>query len=330
MVAFGSAIGGTKVNRYSASDAAISYSDCVTPAIVNNRAQFVRPITDDFNLKYANPGTRVRFRSNAKVVNVLLYYSGFASYTGYPNLLGSVFIDGIFVQNFWSPQTHLVTADHRVNIVNATAADRLYEIIFPYEESVEFSAVEVDDPYVVTAAAARTGLILVPFGDSITQGFLASQVTKSWPYLLGIAKGWRVINMGYGSRLTVAADGTQVGTLPADRITVMIGHNDYGTQTPLATFKAAWKSLVTNIHTALPTVPIYAISLLWNAGSAPLTPANYRTQVSDAVSELGWSQLHYVDGLTLTTNAGTSFADSLHPNDIGAAEIASALAGVMT
>ncbi len=326
LIGSGGGLGGyISVNTYAANDGLLAYTDCVAPSYVNGYARFQRPLTDDYT--YSMPGARLRFRSNAKIVNVMLRYNGLVTRSDARNTIGHVYIDGVFSANFTGPYAIDVTGVHRVNIVNGSASDRLYEIILPYADGLEFGGVEVDAPYVVTAAAARTGDLMVCFGDSITQGFSATDTRRSWPFLLGEAKGYRCLNMGFGGRATIAADGTVLGGMGADLITVLIGYNDFAAQTALATFKANFKSLLTNINAVDPTVPVYVATPIVSATVLGIPLSSYRTQITAGISELAFAQVTSVDGSALCSIG--NLADGVHPNDTGSAEMATNWAAIV-
>lgn len=313
------------VNRYAADDSTLEYTDCVAPSFVDGYARFQRPITDTgTDYQYTMPGGRLRFRSDAKVVNVLLRYNGLITRTDARNSIGAVYIDGAFSSNFSSPQSVNVVTVGRLNIVNATASDRLYEIILPYADGVEFGGVEVDKPYVVTAATAKTGSLMVCYGDSITQGFHASEVRKGWPFLLAEAKGYRCINMGYGGRQTTVSDGTAIANLNPDLITVLIGTNDYLNQKAVATYQSDLTSLLQNINAVNSTVPVY-ISAPIDCGTSLTIPlSDYQAVPGAVISSLGYAQLHGVNKSTLITDFGAQMnADGVHPNDAGNTQMAS-------
>lgn len=315
-------IGGGKsgyigVNSYAANSGLLAYTDCVAPSFVNGYARFQRSTSDaGSGYSYAMPGGRLRFRSNAKIVNVLLRYNGLITRTDARNSIGAIYIDGAFSVNFTSPAGINAVTPHRVNIVNASAADRLYEIVLPYADGVEFGGVEVDQPFVVTAAAARTGRLMVCYGDSITQGFWGSEVRNTWPFLLAAAKGFRCINMGFGGRQTVGSDGAAIAALNPDLVVILMGTNEYLNQVPIATFQSDYTALLQSFHAVLPNVPIYIAGCIFNAQSLTIPLSSYQAVPGTVKTNLGYSQLIGVNNGALITNTSTQMnADGTHPND---------------
>ncbi|MFZ5692461.1 MAG: SGNH/GDSL hydrolase family protein [Pseudomonadota bacterium] len=313
---------GEHPGSYAANDPAISYSDCVAPTFVNGWARFRRPIDDaPSDYQYCMPGARQRFMSNAPSVSVQLRWNGLVTRSDARNLIGHVFVDGVFVQDFQTPAGINVVTTGAVVINMGSSANRLYEIILPYADGVEFGGVEVDPAYAVTAAPPRTGPLLVCVGDSITQGFLATDVRRGWPFLLAQAKGFRCINLGYGGRITVPSDGTAAANLNPDRITVLYGMNDYLIQRPVADYKADYKQLLMNIHAIAPTVPVYCSAITLTTQSLPIPLSSYQAVPGQCISELGYSQLVGVDTATLIPDSSKLAPDGVHPNDAGNANM---------
>ncbi|MCS6242561.1 MAG: hypothetical protein H2172_01680 [Opitutus sp.] len=62
----------------------------------------------------------------------------------------------------------------------------------------------------------------VAYGDSITQGYRASDALAAYPVLVAKARGWKLTNLGLGWR-QATSDGRFIGSMPADIITILIG-----------------------------------------------------------------------------------------------------------
>ncbi|WP_051052541.1 SGNH/GDSL hydrolase family protein [Bradyrhizobium liaoningense] len=308
---------GVTPGLYAANDPAIAYTDCVVPSFVNGWARFQRPIADTgSDYQYCMPGARQRFKSIAPTVNVSLRWNGLVTRTDARNLIGHVFVDGVHNRDFQTPGAVNQVLTSVLTLNMGTVADRLYEIILPYADGVEFGQIQVDPAYTITAAAPRSGPLMVCLGDSITQGFLATDVRRGWPFLLAAAKGYRCINLGYGGRITVADDGTKAANLNPDLIVVLLGMNDFLSQRPLADYKTAFKQLLTNIHTVDPTVPVYIAGITLSTVVLPIPHASYSNVAGQAISELGYSQLVGVDAATLIPDS-SYLSEGIHPNDAG-------------
>ncbi|MEZ2131533.1 MULTISPECIES: hypothetical protein [unclassified Sinorhizobium] len=73
--------------------------------------------------------------------------------------------------------------------------------------------------------------------DSITHGFSTTKTTDSWSYKLSVLKGRRVLNLANEGAQAIAADGNALAGTGADRVTYLIGYNNFVAQTALATSK---------------------------------------------------------------------------------------------
>lgn len=314
---------GSTPGSYAANNAAIAYTDCVAPTFVNGWARFRRPIDDaGSDYQYAMPGARQRFRSTAPSVTAKLRWNGLITRTDARNLIGHVFVDGVFNRDFQTPAAINAVTEGALVLNMGTSADRLYEIILPYADGVEFGEIQIDPAYAVTAAAARTGPLMVCLGDSITQPFLATDVRRGWPFLLAQARGYRCINMGYGGRVAVPGDGTIVANLNPDLITVMLGRNEFLSQIDPATYKANLKALLMNIHAVKPTVPVCVSAPISTTATRTIPYSSYEAVAGQCITELGYSQLIGVDKATLITNTATQLGpDGIHPNDAGNAQM---------
>ena len=322
---------GGGISFYAADNANLSYTDCVAPTFVNGFARFRRPLVDTgSDFQYCMPGGRLRFRTNATSIAISLRYNGLVTRADARNFIGHVYIDGVYNNDFQTPYAVNVVNTQIMTLSNPSGAYKLVEVILPYADGVEFGGVTIDPAYVITPAAPRTGRLMVCLGDSITQGFFATDVRRSWPFLLAEAKGFRCINLGYGGRTTIPADGTAAANLNPDLITVLLGMNDYFGQTPVAAYKANLKQLLVNIHAVNPTVPVYisAITLTTQSLSIPLS--SYRPAAGECIDELGYSQLVGVDTGTLIANSTQLTPDGVHPNNDGTANMASGWGAVIT
>lgn len=236
-------------------------------------------------------------------------------------------VDGAEVGTFsasvaWN-QTKLDTP-----IFSLTAGIKTVTIVWPIGAGLELRGIRVNSG-AVTSLATRPSNALLVCGDSITQGYGATKATASWPYLLAVAKNRRLINMGYGGRGAVASDGSALAGLSADRVTYMIGYNDFAGQTPLVTFQASVEGWITNARAALPSAKIYVISPIYSTAANTIPLSSYRNAVHAAVLAVGDGNTYFVDGLSIMTNSADRLLDGIHPNDVGAAEISTNLVGVI-
>ena len=329
-------------------DARISYSDYVRLSFVtsplnasNKVARFDRllPIAGK-GYEWDNPGARIRFRTDASSVQVALYYNDLHISTSARNSLGFYLVDGA-MNSAWTFQTlatAVIRAPEQVFVSLAVPGGggfHDYEVVLPYGDSVDFQGVTVNGAAQFQTPAARPALRYLAYGDSITQGFTASDVGKSYAYRVATQKGWQIVNLGLAGRATTASDGSTVGSLGADVISVLIGVNDWQGGVPLATYSNRLASFLTNLRSLQPTVPIYLLTPLWVDASwdpasdiAPLE--SYRQVVRDVASARNDPKLVVIEGPELIDHS-TAYFDAVlvHPNDLGFAMMADRLVARM-
>lgn len=314
--------------------ASITYSDYAHATVSAATATFDRIIAADTGIGYDNPGTRIRFRTDATTATATLYYNGLHT-NGSQNSVGVVLVDGAVASTFT-----FVSRPGALTIpllAQGSAAFHNVEIVLPYADSVDFQGLTVNPTAAFQAIAPRPATRYVAYGDSITQGYWASDATKNYPAQIGALRDWTVVNMGFGGRQLTAADGTAVGGLGGSIVTVLMGVNDSIAGKTVAQFKTDYANLIANIRLLQPNVPIYAITPLFTTapyGGGSLIPL-YRTAIGDLVSSLGDPNVRLVDGLALIpgitgANCATWMPDGIHPNDTGFALIAQNLAPLLS
>ena len=295
------------------------------------KLSFIRSITEAYNFKYCSPGTRVGFNTNSLSVKINVFYNFLVTPSAARNYVGVVLADGVEVATFTNPSTNTASATVETLVTFGSVATRKIEIIWPYGDGMELVNVKVVSGSTVTIASARPTNKLLLLGDSITHGFYASKVTASWAYLLCGLKSVQMISEGYGSLRTVGSYGTSSATgSGAYAVTVALGYNDFGAQIALATFQTAYQLILTNIRAALPSAKIYVITPIYSTSTNTIPLSDYRTYIGNAVTAVGDVNTVLIDGLTLMTNNSNRLADGIHPNDTGSAEIATALAALIT
>ena len=314
-------------------NASISQSDyCAIATKDATKVRFVRPIVDGQGFETCNPGARVaRFITNSQTVTIRLAYTGLVTRVDTYNAIGWVLVNGAKYQSFTYAQDIGHSNPKLVALSFPSASYRTIEVVLPYCASVDLTGVDIESTATISAAGNRPTTRIAFGGDSITHGFITTDESVSWTYLLGVAKDWETVNMGYGSRQCFAVDGTSLGALGADVATYLMGFNDFNNQRPTATFKSEYKGFLTNFHTGSPGVKIYCITPLWTSVVKATPIETYRQQIRDALPELGDPLNVLVEGTTLTTGGAGSFnVDGIHPNDTGAAEIAAALSAIVS
>lgn len=309
-------------------NAAFNTSDYCSVNVSSSRIRFARPTVDGQGFEYTNPGARVRFVSNSSTINFKFQYTNLVTRLDTYNGVGLILADGVQVGTF----DRAIGAAGPLNLLLqfGSSASRVVEVVMPYCSSVDFLGVDLVIGATLSIPSARPSTRYVAMGDSITHGFVVSDIGKEWAYKLAEAKGWQFVNHGYGGRQCIPADGTTLAALNPTVATYLIGYNDFYQQGSLAAFKANFKAFVTNFRAVNSTAKLYCITPTWSPNTfGALTLEMYRQQIRDGLTELGNALNVLVEGEALATNSTTRFPDSVHPNDLGATEIATALASIV-
>lgn len=298
------------------------YTDYQSLSVTRTRAKMRRIYVDISNYYNAAPGARIRIRTTVPDIKFIFEYDAPqpVSYNG----AFSVLVNGVEQDPIVFPSS---TGEVAIQVTGT--GDRTIEVIMPIGSSWLFKGIQRFNTGTLVAPAARPTKLIACFGDSITNGYFASRSSKTWPFLLAQFQNARLINCGYGSETSTADRGTEAGNLQADITTYCIGYNDFGAQTALATYKANVQNFVDDFRAVHPTGKLYLGGPFYTPNTNTLTPAMYRTQVADVVVSENDPNTILLDTLGASTNAVTSWPDSIHPNNVGSLEIATAFNGAI-
>jgi lysophospholipase L1-like esterase len=195
---------------------------------------------------------------------------------------------------------------------------------------------------VITAIRAISGAIApappqrrwLCYGDSIAAGWVADGPAGAWPARVGRAHELDVINLGYaGAARGELASAEEIAKLSADVISLSHGTNCW-TRTPHdpALFAAGFASFLAIVRQQHPALPIVAVSPVLRADAEQTcnrlgaTLADLRGAFEATVREricAGDARISLVPGLPLLP--AERFADGIHPDDDGHAQLAAAL-----
>lgn len=176
------------------------------------------------------------------------------------------------------------------------------------------------------------------YGDSIAEGWRASEPAAAWPHIVARRHDLDVVNLGYaGAARGELATAQEIASLPADLITIAHGTNCW-TRTPHSAelFGVGLSAFLDLVRADHPETPIVAISpiLRMDAESTPnvlgLSLSQLRTVFEHVVAERrrdGDLQLQLVPGHGLVPEA--QLPDGIHPNDEGHLMLAEALGPVL-
>ncbi len=173
------------------------------------------------------------------------------------------------------------------------------------------------------------------YGDSIAEGWCASEPAGAWPQILAREQRLDVVNLGYaGAARGELASAEEIAQLPADLISIAHGTNCW-TRTPHSAelFAAGLRAFLAIVRASHPRTPLVAISPILRADAerapnklgatlADLRAAFERTIL--AARDAGDRALVLVPGLSLVPRE--RLPDGIHPDDAGHVLLARAIA----
>jgi len=179
----------------------------------------------------------------------------------------------------------------------------------------------------------------VAYGDSITQGWIASGPSRAWTAIAARKAGLDLVNLGYaGAARGEIVSAEHVADLPADIITIAYGVNCWS-RTPhsVGMLTEGLRGFLDVVRSGHPSAPIVVISpvIRPDAEDAPnrlgATLAELRQAMESVVRqriEDGDTALALIEGLGIIT--AEHLDDGIHPGDEGHKRIAAAVVKVLT
>ena len=175
------------------------------------------------------------------------------------------------------------------------------------------------------------GAKAVFLGDSYTSGWNGAGLgARGWPALVGVARGWRVVNLsvpGTGFMnpgWTAQPIGSRVDAAirqKPDVVFVAAGHND--SRWSGATTSRAADRVIDRLHAALPDAVIVIVAPIWQDGSPPTRCLILRDELRRKARSIGEG---FIDPLAERWFTGTSHrfigSDGFHPTNAGHADVA--------
>jgi lysophospholipase L1-like esterase len=189
-----------------------------------------------------------------------------------------------------------------------------------------------------TLAPARRGPRWLAYGDSITEGWVASGPANAWPAIAARDYGLDLVNLGYaGAARGEIPSAEQIAATSADVISIAYGTNCW-TRTPhsCGQFREGLLAFLAIVRQGHPETSIVVASpvLRPDAEAQPnrlgATLADLRAETEEVVVDLraaGDVRLTLVKGLPLLS-AG-QLPDGIHPGDAGHAILAEAIGGAV-
>ena len=184
--------------------------------------------------------------------------------------------------------------------------------------------------------AAPAGPRWLAYGDSLTEGWIATGPAYCWPALAARRHGLDVVNLGYaGSCRGELASAEQIAKLPADVISLAYGTNCW-TRIPHSTalLAANLRAFLSILREGHPQTPIVISSpvIRPDAESTPnrlgATLADLRAEVEEFAADPGAAgPIELVPGLPILR--GDQLPDGVHPGDAGHAIMAEVIGGAV-
>lgn len=324
-----------------ADDPRLEYSDYARKQVIRTpegepRVRFDRVLEHDRNYNKDNPGARLRFRTDAKTITVHLFYNELHTSLTARNSVGVWRIDGRGRPEwqFSTKEKRTKRAPEKVSVLlPADGKFHDYEIILPYGDAVDVDGVEVNDGAKFAAPAPRPGYRVVFHGDSVTHGYTASRIDRTYSWLVGEKKNWQIINIALGGIGSSSLQPAAVASIPMDQLVMMIGVNDWQGGCPPAAYAANVVKFLQEFRSRCPETPVTLITPLWvgpkwQPQNAKFELPEYRKAVEQAVKQLADPRVKVIDGDTLVDHDAQKYFTpvAVHPNDAGFAQLAERLA----
>lgn len=310
-------------------DPRLEYSDYDQIVKTETHVQFMRriPIGSQYHLD--SPGARLRFRCNASEISILLEYQERKNPNRAQNDIGVFLIDGqgkdewIFKRGKPGRETDKVTVK-----LPADGEMHDYELVMPYGDIVRIKGVETSPETKFEKPSPRPALRCVFYGDSITQGFTASRIDRTYPYLLSRMKNYECINIGLAGIGISPAAGKTLGQLKMDQLIVAIGVNNWQGGSNPDNVRKDMDHFLAQFRELQPSTPVIVITPLYVPSSwQPKTVKYDLQQYRDVIAQAARNHnCRVINGDELTTHDPALFDKiAVHPNDAGFRQIANCL-----
>lgn len=206
----------------------------------------------------------------------------------------------------------------------------------PHFATTLLGRVRLRDVDVLEAAAPQTTR-WIAYGSSITHCRDVPGPSETWPALVGRARGWEVVNLGFaGQCLLDPAVARYIRDCDADGISVCLGINVFGRHSFYErTLLPAIIGFLETIRDGHPTTPLFVCSpiaspareLLSNGAGLRLAQIRQIVEQSAGVLQAaGDANLHVVNGLDLIGSGDSDLLpDGLHPGPEGYRQLAERL-----
>jgi lysophospholipase L1-like esterase len=301
---------------------------------VSSREAVSDRMIPDSHYRTDNPAALIKFETDASEVSIVLSYARVDSIPGRTSWAGDGLVSVEFSNSVQIGRAKGSSGPQISKIKMGEVTRRTVEVMLPYGDTVSFLGIGLPKGAELYQIKREVLPCYVAYGDSITQGFRATNPVETYPVRLSRAKKWELFNMGFGSRRATIPDGAVLARLKPDIVTMMIGVNDCLGGKPVARYAADAAGLVTEFRRTMRTTPVFFITPLPVAEPAKWKNSekldSYRVAATQALTNLNDPNLHIIDGTTLIEPKPALFADGLHPNASGFEMIARNLEQAIT
>ncbi|PYI54246.1 SGNH/GDSL hydrolase family protein [Paenibacillus flagellatus] len=206
--------------------------------------------------------------------------------------------------------------------------DKTIEIYLPQKAPTIVRSLGIDDGAAWRVPESRA-LRWIAYGSSITQCGGAFSPARTWPALVARRFGLDLTCFGFSGNCHLEPMvARQIRDRDADLISMCVGINVYGgSSLGKRTFRAAVIGFVQIVREKHPDTPIALMSPIWSPprettpNAVEFTLTEMRKEIEEAVaamSALGDTRLHYVDGMTIFDESyAEHLPDELHPDGTG-------------
>lgn len=319
---------------FPASDAKFLYSGFQQITVNGGRVGFQRTIISEKKYHLDTPGVRMAFRCNARKIAIDLLFRDRAVPHRMQNGIGIWRIDGKSDLRWKFERSKRDSVKNEPVRVKLPADGDLhsYELFLPYGEITEIHSVTVNAETVFETPPHPPRFRTVFHGDSITQGFCASQIDRTFPFLVGELLDHEVVNLG------VAGIGLNPGTakilagMDMDLLILEIGANDWMNELHPDDFRKNVRKFLHDFRALKPEIPVrwitpFWISPKWKAKKPRYELELYRRIIEEETAALNDPAVKTISGLDLL-DADPALFDEIpvHPADKGHEQIAERLA----
>ncbi len=210
----------------------------------------------------------------------------------------------------------LTSCEYEIKMIEVGRTTYIYDLLVDALDTVVHTAKPIDAHYGDSIAA-----------ETNAGGGVTFDARNGDAYQIAAASGHSAVLLGTGGAKvsTALRDGTaRVTGLPVlpDRVFITAGTNDMFAAVPLATFRADYKTMLSNLRAGLSSgQKIYARGILPRVGYTAQRLA-YNTEMQAAVAETADPNIIYVNTDDwIDATAGVDTVEGLHPNVAGYAKM---------